>query len=86
MRRISSDYENEQIKNFVRSLSTDVSGAVLELEGEPIVRVLPITKRSVDRARLKTAILKRRDESRTLNESWLDVDREMWERKNWTIL
>jgi hypothetical protein len=80
MRRISLDRETEQIKNFIRSLSVDLNGAVLELEGEPIVRVLPITKNSVDRTRLKTAILKRRDESRKLNEEWHNVDREVWEK------
>ena len=80
MKRISLDNENEQVKNFVRSLSVDVSGAVLELEGEPVVKVLPITKKSVDRARLKAAILRRRDESRKLNEEWHNVDQEMWEK------
>jgi hypothetical protein len=80
MKRINLDRENEQIKNFIRSLSVDLNGAVLELEGEPVVKVMPIVKKPVDRARLKAAILKRRNESRELNKAWQAVDLEMWEK------
>jgi hypothetical protein len=80
MKRISLDREDEQIKNFIRSLSIDSNGTVLELDGEPFVKVVPIAKKPVDRARLKAAILKRRDPSRKLNEEWQAVDLEMWEK------
>ena len=80
MKRINIDREDNQIKDFIRSLSINLNGAVLELEGEPLVKVLPIAKKPLDRAKLKAAILKRRDESRKLNEEWQAVDCEMWEK------
>jgi hypothetical protein len=79
MKRINLDREDEQIQKFVQSLSVDENGAILELRGEPVVKVLPVAK-TVDRARLKAAILKRRNESRQLNKDWEAVDREMWDR------
>lgn len=80
MKRISLDLEDEQVKNFIRSLPVDSNGTLLELEGKAVVKVLPVAKNSVDRARLKAAILKRRNESRKLNKEWQAVDQEMWEK------
>ncbi len=80
MKHISLDRENEQIKKFICALSVEAEGSILELGGKPVVTVLPATKRPVDRAKLKAAILRRRDESRRLNEDWQAVDREMWDR------
>jgi hypothetical protein len=80
MKRINLDREAEQIKHFIRSLAAESDGTLLELGGEPVVKVLPVVKKPVDRTKLKAAILKRRNESRQLNEEWQAVDREMWEK------
>ena len=82
MRHIKLDKENAQIKQFVLSLPLDPDGSVLELKGEPVLRVLPVRDKEqrVDEARLKAAILRRRDESRRLNDEWSAVDREVWEQ------
>jgi hypothetical protein len=80
MRHISLDREDERIKKFVRSLPVDGGGCILELEGQPLLKVLPVADEPVDKAKLKAAILKRRDESRTLNQEWDGVDREMWDK------
>lgn len=82
MRHIKLDKENAQIKQFVLSLPVDPDGSVLELKGEPVLRVLPVRDKEqrVDEARLKAAILRRRDESRRLNDEWSAVDREVWEQ------
>ena len=80
MKRVSLDREGEQVKKFIRSLARASDGTILELDGEPIVRVFPVTKQSVDRVKLKAAILRRREESRRLNKEWEAVDREMWDK------
>ena len=80
MKRISLDREDERVKKFVRSLPVDSGGSILELEGQPLVKVVPVADEPVDKAKLKAAILKRRDESRRLNKEWDAVDREMWDR------
>jgi len=82
MRHINLDRENAQIKRFVLSLAVDPDGSILELKGEPVMRVMPVIDhgQAVDKAKLKAAILHRRDESRRLNEEWGDADREAWER------
>ena len=82
IRHIKLDRENAQIKRFVLSLRVDPGGSILELKGEPVLRVMPVIEhpQAVDKAKLKAAILHRRDESRRLNEEWGDADREAWER------
>jgi len=80
MKHISLDREDERVKRFVRSLSVDSDGFILELEGEPVLKVLPVADEPVDKAKVTAAILKRRNESRRLNNEWEAVDREMWDR------
>ncbi|HTE19954.1 MAG TPA: hypothetical protein VK689_16440 [Armatimonadota bacterium] len=79
MKHIDLDADDERIKEFVLSLPVEPDGAVLTLGGEPVLRVLPIVNEPVDPARLKTAILRRRGNSRRLNEDWQAVDREVWD-------
>ncbi len=82
MRHIKLDKENAQIKQFVLSLPVDPDGSILELKGEPVLRVLPVKEeeQGFDHAKLKAAILRRRNESRRLNAGWEDADREVWEQ------
>jgi hypothetical protein len=80
MKHVSLDREDDQVKKFIRSLVRDSESSILELDGKPVVRVLPISKQSVDRKKLKAAILRRREESRRLNKDWEAVDREVWDR------
>ncbi len=81
MRHIKLDKENAQIKRFVLSLPVDADGSILELEGEPLLRVLPVleTKEKVDKAKLKAAILRRRDASRQINEEFQSADQDVWQ-------
>ena len=78
MNQIDLDANDERIKEFVLSLPVDPDGAVLQLRGEPVLRVLPVVKEPIDPVRLKAAILKRRAKSRRLNEEWQAVDQEAW--------
>jgi hypothetical protein len=41
MKHVSVDALDESVKRFVLSLSKEASGSVLELNGRPVVRVLP---------------------------------------------
>lgn len=81
MKHIPLDTEDEHVQQFVLSLELDQDGSVLELRGKPVARVLPIrrTATEYDEAKLKAAIIARRDESRRLNEDWEHVDRDAWE-------
>jgi hypothetical protein len=78
MKRVSLDSANEHIKDIFRSLPFDGKGCILELDGKPLLKILPVTEVAVDKARLRAAILKRREESRKINEEWEAVDREAW--------
>ena len=82
VRHINLDKENAQIKRFVLSLPIDPDGSILELKGEAVLRVLPVIEeeQAVDKAKLKAAILRRRDESRRMNDEWAAADRDVWER------
>ena len=80
MKRIALDRKDARIKRFVRYLAAEPDGAVVELHGEPLVRILPLAEPRVDRAQLKAAILRRRDASRRLGTEWESVDNEMWAR------
>lgn len=82
MRHIKLDKENAQIKHFVLSLPVDPDGSILELKGEPVLRVMPVIEQeqTVDKAKLKVAILRRRDESRRLNDDFEAADREVWQQ------
>jgi hypothetical protein len=80
VRRIKLDRKDKVIQQFVLSLPLEAEGSILELKGEPVVRVFPIDEHEqpVDNAKLKAAILKRRSESRSLNMDWEPADREVW--------
>lgn len=82
MRHIKLDQETPQVKHFVLSLAVEPDGSILELKGEPILCILPVIEegQAVDEAQLKTAILRRRNESRRLNEEWEAADREVWDQ------
>lgn len=79
MRRIRLDHETKRIQRFFRSLPVENGGAVLELRGRPLLRILPVRDAPFDRAKLKTAILKRRRHSREINQDWRHVDRDTWD-------
>jgi hypothetical protein len=76
MRRINLDRKDERIKKFVRSLAAKADGSILEMNGEPVLRVTPVEEKSVDQRKLKAAILRCREASRSLNAEWEEVDRE----------
>ena len=79
MKHISLDDQPQGVQEFVLTLPVDTDGSVLELKGSPVLRVLPVgSGEPVDEAKLKAAILARRDASRALNAEWEDVDREVW--------
>lgn len=80
MKHIPLDREDERVKEFVRTLEIEPQGSILELEGQPVLRVLPIDfgAEPADEERLKAAILARRDDSRELNKEWGAVDSEIW--------
>lgn len=78
---IDLDQQDEHVKQFVLSLQLDDDGSVLEIGGKPVARVVPVAlEESVDREKLKAAILARRDESRAVNAEWEDADREAWDQ------
>jgi hypothetical protein len=78
MKHIRLDRETRRVQHFIRSLPVEAGGAVLELRGKPLLRVLPVSDRPVDMRRLKEAILQRRNASRDLLADWQAVDREAW--------
>lgn len=82
VKHIDLDTQDVSVRQFILSLDLDTDGSVIELHGEPVARVLPVAGNgaSVDREKLKAAILARRDESRTLNEEWEHADREIFEK------
>jgi hypothetical protein len=80
MKRVKLDRKTEEIKAFIRSLSGTTAGSILELDGKPVLKVMPVCEEAVDAAALKAALRKRRDESRRLNQDWADVDREQWHK------
>lgn len=77
-RHINLDREDDRIKNFIRALPVGADGALLELDGAVLLRVLPVADKPIDAGKLKAAILRRRDESRLLNAEWEAVDQETW--------
>ncbi len=80
MKHIVLDHRDERIKRFARALATEPIGSVLELKGKALFRIVPPASPATDRAKLKTAILRRRTASRQLNADWGAADRELWER------
>lgn len=42
MKHINLDSADEQVKQFVLSLKVDSEGSVLELDGEQVLRVIPV--------------------------------------------
>jgi hypothetical protein len=76
VKHISLDDQPQGVQQFVLTLPVDTDGSVLELKGSPVLRVLPVAEEEpVDEARLKAAILARRDASRALNAEWDDLSR-----------
>ena len=81
VKHIELTREDEHVKRFVLALNLDREGSVLELNGEPVVRVVPAGNQTgVDVEKLESAIVARRDESRALNEEWINTDREVWDQ------
>ncbi len=80
MKRIHLERADEQVQEFIRSLPIGKEGCIILVGGKPLLKVLPITELSVDEAKLKAAILNRREESRKLHEEWEAVDRETWHK------
>ena len=80
MKHIALESEDEHVKQFVLSLQLDSEGSVLELDGKPVARVLPVeaSDLSYDPEKLASAILARRDESRRSNADWENADRDVW--------
>lgn len=79
MKHINLDQEDERIKTFILSLPLEPGGSLLQLGGEPILRVLPPDMPPYDLGRLKDAILRRREESRAETAEWADVDQQAWD-------
>jgi hypothetical protein len=80
MKHIKLDRKDEKIKKFIRFLSKNSTPLILELEGEPVLKVQSVKDKPIDRNELRTAIRRRRDESRRINKEWEEVDREMWDK------
>ena len=80
MKHIKLDRKDDNIKKFVRSLSKNSTGSILELDGEIVLKVLPVNEKPIDPKKMKAAIRRRRDQSRELNKDWEAVDREMWNK------
>jgi hypothetical protein len=80
MKHIKLDRKDDNIKKFVRSLSKNSTGSILELDGEIVLTVLPVNEEPIAPKKLKAAIRRRRDQSRELNKDWEAVDREMWNK------
>ena len=81
VKHIELTREDEHVKQFVLALNLDREGSVLELNGEPVVHVVPAGDQAgVDVEKLESAILARRDESRALNDEWINTDREVWDQ------
>ncbi len=80
MKRVNVDKQNEGIREFIHSLPVEKEGCILIVNGKPLLQVVPVTNISVDKRKLKKAILARREESRRLNRDWEAVDAEGWDR------
>jgi hypothetical protein len=80
VKHIDLDSEDQQVKQFVLSLDLDPEGSLLEIQGKPVARVLPVDGSGTpyDREKIIAAIRARRDESRALNEDWQHADRDAW--------
>src|SRR5688500_5145626 len=79
-KHINLDHEHEAVQRFFQRLPIPPDGSILDLNGEAILRVLPVTEdKEVDQDKLRTAILNRRDESLKLNQDWKTVDQETWD-------
>jgi hypothetical protein len=47
MKHLSLDAENEFVKQFVRGLSSAADATILELEGRPVIYVMPMPRSNV---------------------------------------
>jgi hypothetical protein len=58
MKHINLDREDKRIKDFVRALSENTDGSILELAGKPVLTVVPVEKKPLDRDKLRATIRK----------------------------
>jgi antitoxin (DNA-binding transcriptional repressor) of toxin-antitoxin stability system len=81
VRHIDLNQQDTPVKQFFLTLDNDPDGSIIELDGKPVAKVMPITQQDepVDETQLEAAILARRDTSAALNEEWVAVDQETWE-------
>src|SRR5689334_17371833 len=75
MNHINLDREDKKIQEFVRSLSENAGGSVLELGGRPVLQVVPVGDESVEREKLKAAIGKRLGRKRPGRRRALDPEK-----------
>jgi hypothetical protein len=80
LERVNVDQQSEEIRSFISKLPVTDEGCLLVLNGKPLYKVVLNTAFSLDKRKLKEAILSRRDESRRLNQEWADADRELWRK------
>jgi hypothetical protein len=70
VKHLSLDREDKRIREFARSFPVHPEGTVVELEGQPIFRVVPAFSSEIDPVKVKDAILNWRDASRETNQDW----------------
>jgi hypothetical protein len=82
MKHLELHGEPEGIRNFVLALKDCSEMVILELDGNPVIQVNPVSAASprYDVARLEKAVLARRDLSREVNSEWEPLDLECWDR------
>lgn len=80
MKHIDVDQQDKKVRDFLRALSESAEGAILEVGGKPVLKVVPVVGPPIDAARIRAAIRKRRDESRKLNAEWEAADQEVWDK------
>ncbi len=80
LQRVNLEDQVEQVQAFFRALPVGREGCVLVVNGKPLLKVLPVTEVVINKARLKEAILSRRDESRGVHQDWEGPDRERWDK------
>lgn len=82
MKHLELHTEPEGVRNFVLALKDYCEEVILELDGNPVIQVIPVSKAHphCDLAQLEKAILARRDISREINSEWEPLDLECWDR------
>ncbi len=80
MKHLEITQQPESVRNFILSLGTPPEDLILDVNGVPYARMMPIAHEKVNRRLLAQAILSRRDESRQNNADWEPLDLECWEK------